>query len=241
MAGLAGVARRVACLAQAFAVLFALRCATAIWDSDFSHTGRVLADGQTEVTGNTASYIMPSAVEVGHGFAGDWELRGRVGEFGLLHKEEGMNWPPLSDGLEGVGLGVSKGLLNQGENRIALYGEMLGFTDNLRFDSSSLSGGWAGVGGALSQYPFDWLGIFSCLKVTGLATDRGDWYLRARPGIGFSFEPRWFVVRLGFAPQIRILSHEVTSSASRHRLQELPFALHAGISLGFRWPAEDDE
>jgi hypothetical protein len=153
----------------------------------------------------------------------------------------GMDWPPVSDGLVGAGLGIGKGLLNEGENRIALSAEALGFANNLRFDSTSLSGGWVGVGGALSQYPLNWLGIFLSLKVTGLATDRGDRYLRIRPGIGLSFEPSWFVARLGFAPQIRVLSHQVTGQASLFRLQELPVVLQAGVSLGARWPVQGDE
>ena len=235
------VVRLRACLVLACLVLFSARCATTIWDPDVSHTGRVLTEGQTEFTGGTAALVLPSVVEIGHGFAGAWELRGRVGEFGLLRKGEGPDWPPSSDGLVGAGLGIGKGLLNHGENRIVILGELLGYASNLRFDSTCLSGGWAGVGGALSQYPFSWLGIFLSLKVSGLLTDRGDRYLRIRPGIGLSLEPRLFVARLGFAPQVRVLSHEVTGPASAYRLHELPFALQASIQLGARWPAETNE
>lgn len=220
---------------------FGVRCATFIWDSDISHTGKVLSASQTEVSGSTGALVIPSAVEVGYGLKGNWELRGRIGDLGLLETGGGPEWLPASRALVGAGLGAGKGLMNEGENRIVLFGEVDGFASDFHHDSSSLSGGWIGLGGALSQYPLDWLGIYLHLKVSGLMTSHGDRYLRIRPGIGFSFEPRELVIRLSFAPEIRVLSHEVTDPASYYHLYELPFQFQAGIQFGLRWPVEANQ
>jgi hypothetical protein len=221
----------------AIAALLALRCATAIVDSDVSFSGRALQPGQAEVEASAVPLVASGSPGVGYGLGSNWELRGRFGTFGFFGPIRPLGEDSSVD-LLGASVGARKGLKTDGDVRTSFMMEAAGFSNSGRFDSTAMTGGWLAAGFALSHYPFSWLGLHLVAKTNFIMTNHRDWFLVARPGIGVSFEPWLLVARIMVQPPRTVLFHANTPAGSRFRPGiDLEIPLCTGIQLGLRWPS----
>ena len=194
-----------------------------------SETGRVLDEGQNEVSLGTF-LVIPWTAGLAHGFSDGWELSGRVGLFGSYDTTEGGN-QELPDGqpLYGASLGFAKSILAAEPLFLSASAELAAFGSSLALEPGSGYAARTACGVSAGLFWSDNVGLFLPVRFTGLVGNHGNRSITVTPGLGASLGSE----RLGFRVSANVpfaIIHYADDG--KHELTPLPFV---GIECGYRW------
>lgn len=178
-------------------------------------TGTVLSPGQKELELHVDDFYSAGGAGFGIGLPHGLEARSTI----TYNQRYSTHWDVF-----GLEFGLTRGIART-KPFVASFS--LGLGGLVSYETlNTLIGGRASATVAAGYYPVSWLGIFTPLRLAGIATNRSHSQLSVAPGIGLAVETGRVILRVATSCLVPMPDWRAYSLGEVH---------YPELQIGFRW------